>query len=824
MYCLVIQPRIFIHTLLLPKEPSLDDYWTLKRSHPIYGFDYSSYKHGLQEVQTLRNEVEDIELRSPEMALPWQEEGPYNIGGRINVVTPVHRTSDTIFAGSANGGVFRTTDGGINWTPLFDDIAEKAIGAIAIHPSDPKTIFVGTGDRKFGGHSYNGNGVLKSTDLGNTWTNIGLTDVGIISACIVNPQNPNEILVGALGSGFEKTTNRGVYKTTDGGATWTNTLFVSDSSGISEMVADPSNPQIVYAANFNRANLPDRSISKGPDAKIFKSTDGGSTWTQLTNGLPNIDLSRVGITISESNPNKLYAIYTGTDYQIYEIYVSSDAGASWTALNANSGLNGLDGNTYGGFGWYFGTIFVNPFNENHVIIQGVDQYESFDGGQNWTMNVPEWWTYEVHADKHSLYFKDANSIVIGTDGGMYETSNLGGQWNVLGELPVSQFYRATAHTFTTGRYAGGLQDNGSTSGNASQDWSRDFGGDGFEVTYVDEGSNLVIYETQRGGIYWSDNFNGVVDLTLTNDLPGENTNWNTAYKVFSDFSLVAGSNRLLEQNSPPFDNWSPISNDLTQTAFGATTPEKYHTISEIALSPFDEDELIVGTTDGLVWRGNADGGINNWTNVTGTLPTKYVSSVNFSKRVQNKLYVTLTGYYNNFSQALVFKSEDDGATWTDISSNLPAIGINTLITYDIDNSEALLIGTDAGVFLSENDGQSWELLGTGLPIVTVSALDIDEQTEQLIAGTYGRSMWSYDLTWYVELHENELSTLVYPNPAKDKLSIDEAVNKLVISTMDGRVVLEDGNLSQGDEVDISQLKSGSYIIILDETQSKLIVE
>ncbi len=787
------------------KEPEPSDYWLLKRSHPEFGFDQEAYRKGIAQV----NDLKKNKSGGPELNLNWEQEGPFAIGGRINCVTPLFPSSDTIFCGTANGGVFRTYDGGQNWVPVFDDHAYMAIGAITVDPSDHNRIFVATGDRNFGGSSYNGNGIYRSDDLGNNWTNIGLTDAGIIGSLIVDDENADHLLAGALGFGHGKTTNRGVYRSTDGGATWTNTLFVSDSSGVCEMVADPTNDSTVYACFFNRLNLADRSIAKGPDSKIYKSIDQGATWVQLTNGLPNVENSRVGIAVAPTNPNRVYALYVGTDYNIYGLYRSDDAGASWNSVPID--FSGLGAGALGGFGWYFGRVHVDPYNQDHVIIPGVDQFESFDAGINWTENVPPWFTYEVHADKHSLYFSGPNSIIIGTDGGMYKTTDGGANWSPLGELPITQFYRVEATTFNTGEYAGGAQDNGSTSGNAATPWSRDFGGDGFQMTYISPSTNRVIYETQRGGIFWTDDVFGSENMDVNLIDPNENTNWNTPYIYFrDDQDIMAGTNRLIMRFAPPNDPWVAVSGDLTLSGMGMAPVDRYHTITELEYNTtWNDDEVLVGTSDGLVWRGDKYGAMNNWVNIKGNLPDNYVTSVNFSKRVQDKLYVTMSGYYTGFTQALVFKSEDHGATWTDISSNLPAIGVNDMVTYDRDNNEFLFIGTDAGVFVSDDDGVSWDLLGTGLPTVTVDAIDIDETTQRIIAGTYGRSMWSYDISWALGLEEIEASEmLIYPNPASEILDMSRLHGTTIIRDVNGKVLYE----GTDNQIDVSNWSNGNYFV------------
>lgn len=800
------------------KKPQPNSYWLNVRSHPVYGFDEKTFFKDLEIATQAQRDPSKIGV---DLNGTWQQEGPVNIGGRINAITPLYRGSDTLFAGTPNGGIFRSVNGGQDWQPVFDEFSYLAIGAIAVDPSNVQTIYAGTGDRNFGGGSYNGNGLYKSTDLGETWSHVGLAQAGIISSVIVHPANPNVLLVGALGSGFAKTNDRGVFRSTDGGLTWQNTLFVSDSSGVCEMVMHPTDPNIVYACTFNRVNLYGNSIADGPDSKIFKSTDGGITWSQLTNGLPMVNNSRVGIAVAESNPNKLYAIYVSTDYNVYDIYVSSNAGTSWTALNAASGMNGLPLDVLGGFGWYFGRIHVNPFNENHLILPGVDQYASTDGGLNWTINVPAWLDYIVHADKHELIFEDAQTMIIGTDGGMYKTTDNGANWSELGQLPITQFYEVTASTFTDGMYAGGAQDNGTTSGNASNQWTRDFGGDGFKPTYLDPGINEAVFETQRGGIYYVSDVVGFESLVIPDAFPDDPVNWNAPYVAFSGGPIVSGTNKVIVCMSVPGDTWADVSPDLTRTALGATTPAAYHTISAIHANSFNQNEVVVGTSDGRVWKGNYVSG--TWTDLTNGLPENYVTEVVYSKINNGKVYATMSGYYNNFNQALIFKRDPGAGNWTSITGDLPAIGINALVTYEISGNEVLFVGTDAGVYYSENDGVNWFAVGTNFPISTVSALDIDLDNNKLIAGTYGRSMWSYDLNWYVSIKESNVSEgIVYPNPVADKLVITEDFSTVKIMNAAGNVVWQKEGAISSIDINVSDWPKGMYLVLTDKQYYKFV--
>jgi ligand-binding sensor domain-containing protein len=285
--------------------------------------------------------------------------------------------------------------------------------------------------------------------------------------------------------------------------------------------------------------------------------------------------------------------------------------------------------------------------------------------------------------------------------------------------------------------------------------------------------------------------------------------------------LVAGTNKIIVMQSPPFDPWIEITGDLTQTGIGATTSPNYHTITKLNSNPYNSDELLVGTSDGLVWKGNIASG--NFENITSNLPEHYVSSVLFSKKTNGKLYATMTGYYNNFNQALIFTSNDAGQTWIDISSNLPAIGINSLISYVVAENEVLFIGTDGGVYYSENEGATWQSVGQNFPISAVYDLAMDETNNKLIAGTYGRSMWSYDLNWYVGLSEEKTTTFnLFPNPVSDKICIDISSESVKIISSDGKICWSQGNYIQNQEIDLSKLPSGEYLILTENMAKRFV--
>lgn len=800
------------------------DQWMTIRSYPE-GFDQSVYLERIEEIKT--HELYAADNRAVELGLDWKEEGPGNIGGRIDVLT-VHPTDqDIIYAGATNGGVFKTEDGGSSWEPIFDDQPYLSIGAIAIDPVDPRIVYVGTGDRNFTGSSFIGNGIYKSINSGEDWEQIGLEATGVVSEIIVNPVNPDRIFASTLGNPHEKNTDRGVYRSDDGGETWSSKLFLSDSSGVSDLIMDPTNPSILFAAGYNRMRNYFSSVVSGPAVHVYKSIDNGDSWVQLEGGLPDDNDCRIGLAISHTDPAEVYALYVGADnLDVKEIYKTSNGGSTWSPLNVHDGAEGLPISVMGGFGWYFGEVYLNPYNDDQLIVPGVDMYQSLDGGDSWALNVPEWWTYEVHADKHCIAFLDEDSYIIGTDGGLYKTDNNGVTWTDIENLPITQFYHIAVDPNITGRYGGGAQDNGSMAGNAESfnSWERLYGGDGFRVTFLEEDAGAAYYETQNGGLRYADPDGGTSFLSPLAE--GEDRiNWDMPYLVNeNNAELFAGSARMQLMEGAPYNYFNYISDDLTRVGLGEVSEgERYHTLTEIDQPYSDENLLYVGTTDGLVWKGVREGDSWSWINITGDLPNRYVTGVRCSPNKPGTVYITFSGYKVEDDLAYVYKTEDYGATWISISSDLPNITVNDiLIVPGYDEDEYLFTALDGGVYFSENNGESWDYLGAGLPFATVSELALDFANERLIAGTYSRSMWSYDVSWMEEiddvddsgLNTDEMNKIItYPNPANDNVYFKSVEQTQVsIYSVNGEYVLTRNivNFGSYSSISVADLKTGIY--------------
>ncbi len=789
------------------------EHFHFQRSYPLEKLDYRAYDAAMAEARNIKR-LSNQSARSGD----WRLEGPTNIGGRINCIEVDPTNESIIYAGSSNGGIFKTTDGGTNWNPVADDFSYMAIGDIAIDPNNSQIIYAGTGDPNISGLPHIGDGIYKSLDGGATWNHMGLTEPRIVSKIIVNPQNSNQVFAATMGIPFERNNFRGLYRSDDGGQNWQQVLFVSDESGVIDLVIDPETPSTIYAASWNRVRNNQESMAAGPDAKIFKSTDSGDNWTQLQNGLPTGNLSRIGLAISQTNSNVLYAVYVDDDYELEGLYKTIDAGANWTAVN----INGVDPLLVNGFGWYFGQVRINPSNHDHISLLGVEMYTTYDGGANWERSVPEWWTYEVHADKHDMVYLPSGAVLLATDGGIYKCNQQQlGIWNRLDNIPNTQFYRVAVSPYQSETYSGGAQDNGTSEGNyqSLNAWPRIFGGDGFQPVYDSYDEYFMYCETQNGGLYYLDLWDGYAeDFTYGID-QNDRRNWDMPYfkSVHNSDRFYTGTYRVYRNDDAPYGSWYPISSDLTD---GVIFGDMFHNITTVEESPVTEDKLYAGTSDGNVWRLLSSGG--SWENITTGLPDHYVTNIKASPNFGSTVYVTHSGYKMNDFISHVHRSDDNGDTWIDISGDLPQTAVNHI---EVLNDTALFVATDDGVYGTLNGGTNWSRIGN-MPLMTVPDIEIDHAAQRLVAGTFARSIMSYPLADFlaqapVGITDNEANyRSTYPNPANDKVFFsvgDEAVNLQIFSSS-GHLVKSVKNYSNSMSVDISELGSGTYIWIAEGNQ------
>ena len=701
----------------------------------------------------------------------WTVEGPGNLGSRINSIA-VDPTDETVqYIGFSNGGLWKTTDDGDSWLPVFDAQAFPVIGDIAIDPQNPQTIYAGTGDPNVSGFPFIGDGLHRSTDGGATWTHLGLEATRVISEVIVHPDDNNTLYVAATGLPMQKTTDRGLYKTTDGGGTWEQVLFLSDSAGITDISLHPTDPDILYAVGYNRIRSNTTSIIRGPESRIYKSADAGATWTALPVDFNAGNDTRIALAQSPTQADRLYALFLNEDFQVGQIVRSDDAGESWTTIQDESDTNGLSDNALGGFGWYFGDLFaVAEDGEDVLFLPGVDLW-MWRQGEPWERATPEWFTYDVHADKHDLAVTPSGRLLLATDGGLYRANGLAGlpfDWEDVEDIPTSLLYRVAHDPKDPLSYYGGLQDNGSTGGNAGAqaEWPRIFGGDGFQLRFPSDPDAAYFYvETQRGSVYRYDLVDFFVDnITQQNDsLDADRTNWDTPYRlsVTDEREILLGTYRVWQGYDINFDvSWVPISPDLTAGGIAEQRSKTIKTLTQSAVLP---ERLYAGTTNGLVWRGRKSTG--TWENISAGLPEVFVSDIEASPTFAEGVYVSHSGYRDNDFTPRLHRSLDGGDNWTDLSANLPDLAIHSVFVLPEQQDSVLFVGNDAGVFGSIDGGTSWERVGTNMPAVPVYDLDYNPVTNRLVAGTHGRSIMTYSMDSLLAVAEPPVST---SEPAADR--------------------------------------------------------
>lgn len=706
------------------------------RNYPDFKPGVQAYTRALEQARGIGVTAARPRGSFPGFGAPWLVQGPANIGARVNTIK-VHPTNpDIVYIGYSAGGVWKTTDGGLTWNPIFDDQTFLAIGDIELDPLDPETVYVGTGDPNISGYPFIGDGIWKSTDGGQTWSHLGLTAQRIVSRIIIHPTNPDIIYAATMGLPFERNSARGLYKTVDGGDTWQQILYIGNETGIIDLEMAPNNPNVLYAAAWDRIRNNQESVASGNNARVWKSADGGANWTMMGGGLPQNNKSRIGLAIDAQNGNRLLAMYANDTLTFHGIYVSDNGGQSWSP-NSLIGLNpGFQSN----FAWYFGKIFINPYNAQDWWALGVTTYRSIDGGQSWFQAVG--WGQDVHVDHHDMAFLGPNSFLIATDGGLYRSDDDGNNWYKFENIPTTQFYRVAHNPHLPDFYYGGAQDNGTLGGTDTEmeAWFRIYGGDGFQAVFHPQDPNIFYCEWQNGGIVGTLD-GGWFESATAGIEPSDRRHWDMQYilsqhdpNIFytGTYRVYAGYGHLPQ--------WTPISDDLTDgNIFGG----RFHTISTLHESPINPEILYVGTTDGNVWRGNPLSQV--WTNITAGLPNRYVSSVKASPTYANRVYVSHSGYRDNDFSPLLYRSDDQGATWTPIGGDLPALAINDIQVLPGHQDSVLFVATDGGVWGTLDGGQHWERLGTGMPYVAVYDLDINPAEKMLIAGTHARSIMSFPL-------------------------------------------------------------------------------
>ena len=692
--------------------------------------------------------------------LRFRSIGPAVMSGRVSDIAvppasrPGERLGKTIYVASAAGGVWKSTNHGITWSPIFDHTKVSSIGAVAVAPSNADVVYVGTGESNNLRSSSWGEGVWKSTDAGKTWTHVGLRSSQHIARIIVHPTNPDIAYVAAMGPLWAAGGERGLYKTTDGGRTWTNTKSLGQYTGFTDVAFDPSNPNTLYATSFQRERKAYSAVAGGPETGIWKSTDAGATWTQLTNGLPTGDKGRTGISVSRSNPNTIYAHVDARDGGVYR---SNDGGATWTKTSS----------TVGSFPWFTGQIRVDPSNPERVyIFPGAPLQVSNDGGKTFRTIANS-----THADHHAMWIdpNDSDHIMIGNDGGFYVSQDAGATWDFALNLPVSTFYAIGVDMRDPYWVYGGLQDNGSwgapvTSrlrpGIGNEMWVRAGGGDGFYAAIDPTDHNVVYVESQEGNVTRFDYATRESKGIRPTPRPNERLRWNWSAPLLispHDNKTLYFAANLLFKSTNRGDSWERVSGDLTRAldretlpVMGITGPGGYRrhestaqfgNLSTIDESPVRRGLLYTGSDDGVV-AVSRDGGAN-WTKIEkfpGVPDLTYVSRVIASRHSEGTAYATFDGHRNNDFKPYVYKTTDFGRTWTSITNNLPEGSVYVIREHHRDPN-LLVVGAEYGVFVSVNGGRSWTQLKSGIAPAPVHDLIIHPRANDLVVGTHGRGLY-----------------------------------------------------------------------------------
>lgn len=754
------------------------EYEMIKRTFPFYDYNPNTYKEAINEVKLLK-QTQKLHKGNNEN-LHWEFVGPTNIGGRVVDIEFNPKEPNIVYAAAATGGVFKSIDTGLNWFPIFDDQPNLSIGDIGIDPNNPNIIYVGTGEANGGHNNFPGVGIFKSVNAGETWNFIGLDSTVSIGRVIVDPKNSQKIYVAAVGSYFKPNPQRGVYISENGGNTWKKSLFISDSTGAIDLAINPINTNEIYAAMWERVRRPvlkSETRLNGISSGIYKSINGGISWSELTevNGLPNSSIAsvgRIGLSISNSNPSTIYAVYTDGE-MLTGLYKSFDSGLNWSLVN-----NDFTGS--GNFSWYFGQIRVHPINPETIFVLDVSLLKSSTSGATWDFSYGYNEDNSLHVDHHALAFhpENPNYIISGNDGGINISQDGGITWSNPASLPITQFYEIGLDENNPQRFYGGTQNNNviKTLTGSENDWTSIYGGDGFYVIIDPSDTNVIYAESQFGNLGKSTN-GGKTFLGALNGInQNEPTNWSTPVVIDpNDSKVLYYGTHTLYRTINSAGLWTAVSPKLTNY----NVDKRIGTISTIAIAQTNSEVIYVGTDDGNVWV-TKDYGVN-WKNISSTLPLRWVTRLTVDPKNENIVYVTFSGLRWAESEAHVFISDNMGNSWNAITNGLPDAPVNAF-AIDNNNSNILYLGNDVGAFVSKDAGNNWEILGDNLPIVVVNDMKIHPTENYLAIGTHGRGMYKMNLeplTNNKKVKKNLPETFSlsqnYPNPFNPTTVIEYSV-------------------------------------------------
>lgn len=687
--------------------------------------------------------------------------GPAATSGRVIAfaVDPTDRAK--YYVAVASGGVWKTVNSGTTFTPVFDGEGAFSIGAIALDPKNPATVWVGTGERNSQRSVAYGDGVYRSDDGGRSWRNVGLKTSEHIGRIAIDPRDSNVVFVAPQGPLWSPGGERGLYKTTDGGRTWKAVIPGTEHTGATDVVIDPTNPDIMYAATWQRRRHFYTLINGGPESAVYKSTDGGNTWTRLRSGLPPGDLGRIGLAISPADTNVVYATVEASG-QLSGVFRSSDRGATWERTSPSIAQ-----------GMYYGQIVADPKNVDRIYIPNVVNQVSDDGGRTQTLGERL-----KHVDNHALWVDPNNTdyILVGCDGGVYESFDRGANWHFKANLPVAQFYDVTVDNQSPFyNVYGGTQDNNSlggpaktrsTSGILNSDWFTTNGGDGFQSRVDPTDPNIIYAESQNGGLVRFDKRTGErvgIAPMEGKGIESQRYNWDSPIIISPHLHtrLYFAGHKLFKSENRG-DDWKVISGDLSRGIDRNTLPVMgkvwgpdaiakhqstalWGNASALSESPKKQGLIYIGTDDGLIQVTENDGG--SWRKVdkiAGIPEMSYVQRILASQHDASTVYPLFNNHQNGDFKPYPIKSTDAGKTWTSIASNLPPRGSTYAIAEDHVNPNLLFLGTEFGFFFSVDGGGKWIQIRAGLPVIAVRDIAIHKGENDVVLATFGRGIYVLD--------------------------------------------------------------------------------
>lgn len=692
--------------------------------------------------------------------LKWRSIGPAFSSGRISDIVVNPKDYSEYYVAVASGNIWKTTNFGTTFEPIFDKYGAYSIGCLAIDTDNPNIVWAGTGENNHQRALGYGDGVYKSIDGGKNWTNMGLKDSRQIGKIVIDPRNTNTVFVAAEGSVWGPGGDRGLYKTTDGGKSWKKVLDISVQTGVNNVIFDPRNPDIMYATSEQRRRHTFTKISGGPESAVYKSNNSGETWEKIMKGLPNVDIGGMGLDISPANPEYIYLSVEAADGKS-GFFRSTNRGASWEKMS----------NQYAS-GQYFNEIYCDPIDPDKVYLMDVFSKVTLDGGKTWNNIGIE----NRHVDDHAMWInpKNTNHFLIGGDGGIYESFDGGKTYNFKQNLPVTQFYRVFADNKPFYFVYGGTQDNNSVGGPSrtissdgivNSDWFVTNGGDGFWSDVDPTDPNIIYAESQYAGMVRYNKETKEAVSIRPEPRKGENTykwNWDTPLFIspHKHTRIYCAANKVFRSDDRG-NSWEVISDDLTaQTdrnswavmdkfwSIDAVAKDRstslWGTIVSMSESPVKENLLYVGTDDGLI---QVSEDAKTWRKISkfpGVPEYTYVSDIMPSRFDENIVFASFNNHKRDDFNPYVFKSTDKGKTWISISNNLPLNGPVHSIQQDFINPDLLFVGTEFGFFFSSNGGKEWIQLKSGLPTIPVKDIAIQERENDIVIATFGRGLYIID--------------------------------------------------------------------------------